>query len=92
LLDSGWIPQDERSSRLRGLQKLDRAKDTKYFAPEGQQASAFMGHLNSNEEISWIWTVPMLGVVPNNDKQALRHALSEWIDECKFSLHLRYIL
>jgi len=86
LLDSGRIPPDEHSSRLRGLQKLDRAKDTKYFAPEGHQATAFMGHLNNNEHISWIWTVPMLGVVPSNDKQALHHALSEWIDECEISL------
>jgi hypothetical protein len=87
ILENDWIPANERTSKLRGLQKLDPKKDMKYFAPDGHQTYGFMGHLghldSNTDEVSWIWMVPMLGVATSSNREVFQRAVEEWVDECE---------
>jgi hypothetical protein len=81
LLDLGIFPETEKNRHLRGLQNLDPSKDLKYYRTEGVQTQVYMGFMN--RDVSWIWHVPMLGVESTSDEGKTKHALDEWIDECK---------
>jgi hypothetical protein len=81
ILGFGFIPENDHTSRLKGLQKLETQKDLKYFKVAGQQTQNYMDPIK--EDISWIWHVPMLGLNASSDPAGIQKALNEWIDECE---------
>jgi hypothetical protein len=85
--------QSQKESILKGLQRLDREEDVKFFEEWGSQTGSYTTHSSLN--ISWIWRVAMEGRQPSQFSGAqlseLQKLTNSWESEGKCSLFSKMI-